>query len=74
MACCASVAAIAAIAWGSVLFATQRAEAVSSTETAAVRSGELENEGTAPTAIFSFGLERASYPSSGLAEDGAKGR
>ena len=74
MACCASVAAVAAIAWGSALFATPWAEAVSSTETAAAWPDKLEDEGTAPTAIFSFGLERAAYPSSGLAEDGAKDR
>lgn len=74
MACCVSVAAVAAIAWGSALFAAPWAEAVSSPETAAVRTGELADEGTAPTAIFSFGLERASYPASGLAEKGAKDR
>ena len=74
MACCVSVAAIAAIAWGSVLFATQWAEAVSNTEPTAGWTDTFEDEGSAPTAIFSFGLERASYPASGLAEEGAKDR
>lgn len=55
MACCVSFAAVAAIASGSALFADRWAVS----ENTALRS-EM-NEGTAPAAIFSFGLERASY-------------
>lgn len=61
MACCISVVAIAAIAWGGAISAPQWADAVSSPKHTAVRADAPEDDGSSPAAIFSFGLERASY-------------
>ena len=59
MACCVSVALIAAVAWSGALFAPGWAEAISSTEPGAIQDARLEEDGAPPTSIFSFGLERA---------------
>ena len=65
MAILVSIVAVIACAGTSAVLATRWVEAVSRAGFAGIEAGKLEDDGSARAYVFSFGLENASYGSSG---------